>query len=86
MIGPFPARPAEFTALESGLEPGQRKMARVLAAGEPPTGAFATRLGLSKGGARGALAALVGRGHAHEADGTIRLVDPLYAEWVRRRS
>ncbi|MGH9225227.1 MAG: AAA family ATPase [Acidimicrobiales bacterium] len=77
---------AEFTALESGLEPGQRKMARVLAAGEPPTGAYAARLGLSKGGARGALGALVDRGHAHETDGTFRLVDPLYAEWVRRRS
>jgi len=76
---------AEFTAIESGLEPGQRKMARVLAAGEPPTGAFAARLGLSKGGARGALAALVNRGHAHERDGTHQLVDPLYAEWVRRR-
>lgn len=77
---------AEFTALESGLEPGQRKMARVLAAGEPPTGAYAERLGLSKGGARGALDALVGRGHAHDVDGKIRLVDPLYAEWVRRRT
>lgn len=75
----------EFDAVEAGLEPGQRKMVRVLAAGEPPTGAYAGRMGLSKGGARGALRALVGRGHAHEADGRHRLVDPLYAEWVRRR-
>lgn len=77
---------AEFSALESGLEQGQRKMARVLAAGQPPTGAYAERLGLSKGGARGALTALVNRGHAHDVEGTIRLVDPLYAEWVRRRT
>jgi hypothetical protein len=77
---------AEFTTLESGLEHGQRKMARVLAAGEPPTGAYADRLGLSKGGARGALGALVDRGHAHDVGGKIRLVDPLYAEWVRRRT
>lgn len=77
---------AEFAALESGLEPGQRKMARVLAAGEPPTGSYAERLGLSKGGARGAVTALVDRGHAHDVGGKIRLVDPLYAEWVRRRA
>lgn len=77
---------AEFNALESGLEQGQRKMARVLAAGEPPTGAYAARLGLSKGGARGALAALEKKGHAHDAAGVNRLVDPLYAEWVRRRT
>src|SRR5690606_34405435 len=60
---------AEFSAIEAGLEPGQRKMARVLAAGEPPTGSFAERLELSKGGARGALSALVDRGHVHERDG-----------------
>lgn len=77
---------AEFEALESGLGAGQRKTARVLAAGEPPTGAFAARLGLSKGGARGAVVALVGRGHAHTVGGAVRLVDPLYAEWVRRRT
>lgn len=75
----------ELDAVEAGLEPGQRKMVRVLAAGEPPTGAVAGRLGLSKGGARGALKALVGRGLAHEVDGRYRLVDPLYAEWARRR-
>ncbi|MGH9153021.1 MAG: hypothetical protein ACRD03_11625 [Acidimicrobiales bacterium] len=58
----------------------------MLAGGEPPTGAMAGRLGLSKGGARGALGALVDRGHAHDGPGGPRLVDPLYAEWVRRRS
>jgi hypothetical protein len=77
---------AEFTELEIGLEQGQRKVARVVAVGEPPTGVYAQRLGLSKGGARGALAALVDRGHAHDVEGTVRLVDPLYAEWVRRRA
>lgn len=76
---------AEFSAVENGLEPGQRKMVRVLAEGQPPTGAYSGRLGLSKGGARGAASALVDRGHAHEVDGALRLVDPLYAQWVRTR-
>lgn len=76
---------AEFVAVESGLPTTQRKMALVLALGEPPTGAVADRMGLSKGAARGALDALVGKGHAHEREGSVRLIDPLYAAWLRRR-
>jgi hypothetical protein len=76
---------AELLALEGGLPMTQRKVALLLALGESPTGAAATRMGLSKGSASGALEALVDKGHAHEQDGGIRLVDPLYAAWLRNR-
>lgn len=75
----------EFLAVESGLPMTQRKVALVLALGEPPTGGVAERMGLSKGAARGALEALVDKGHAHEREGRVRLVDPLYAAWLRNR-
>ncbi|MGI8756303.1 MAG: AAA family ATPase [Acidimicrobiales bacterium] len=76
---------AEFLAVEAGLAMTQRKVALLLALGEPPTGAAAARMGLSKGSARGALQALAGKGHAHDRDGTVVLVDPLYAAWLRNR-
>ncbi len=78
---------AEFLALESGLPMTQRKLALLLALGEPPTGAAAARMGLSKGAARSAEAALLGKGHAHVPDGAPRatLVDPLYGAWLRHR-
>lgn len=76
---------AEFLALESGLPMTQRKLALLLALGEPPTGAAASRMGLSKGAARGALQTLVGRGHVHDAEDSPTLVDPLYGAWLRNR-
>lgn len=76
---------AELLAVEAGLPMTQRKVALVLALGEPPTGAVAERMGLSKGAARGALASLVGKGHAHERNGEVLLVDPLYGAWLRNR-
>ncbi len=76
---------AEFVAVEGGLPMTQRKVALLLALGEPPTGAAAERMSLSKGAARGALDALVDKGHAHERDGRIVLVDPLYGAWLRDR-
>lgn len=76
---------AEFLAVEAGLPMTQRKVALVLALGEPPTGSVAERMGLSKGSARGALESLVGKGHAHERGRGIELVDPLYGAWLRNR-
>jgi len=76
---------AELLALEGGLPMTQRKVALLLALDESPLGAAAGRMGLSKGAARGALEALVDKGHAHEREGGIRLVDPLYAAWLRHR-
>jgi hypothetical protein len=76
----------EFIAVEAGLEPGQRKMARLLAWGEPPYGASAGRLGLPKGTATKAIAALERRSLAwrpYEED--LELVDPLFTAWIRDR-
>lgn len=76
---------AEFLAVESGLPLTQRKVALLLSLGEPTTGAASERMGLSKGSARGAATALVGKGHAHERDDALVLVDPLYGAWLRDR-
>lgn len=76
----------EFVAVEAGLEPGQRKMARLLAWGEPPYGASARRLGLPKGTATKAIAALERRSLAWRPyDEALELVDPLFAAWIRLR-
>jgi DNA-binding MarR family transcriptional regulator len=76
----------EFIAVEAGLEPGQRKMARLLAWGEPPYGAAAGRLGLPKGTATKAIGALERRSLAWRPyDEDLELVDPLFAAWIRRR-
>ncbi len=76
----------EFVAVEAGLEPGQRKMARLLAWGEPPYGASAGRLGLPKGTATKATAALERRSLAWRPyDEELELVDPLFAAWIRFR-
>jgi len=76
----------EFVAVESGLEPGQRKLCRVLAWGEPPYGASAKRLGLAKGTATSALKALERRSLVWRPyDEDLELVDPLFAAWLRDR-
>ena len=76
----------EFVAVETGLEPGQRKLCRVLAWGEPPYGAAAGRLGLAKGTATSALKALERRSLVWRPyDGDLELVDPLFGAWLRDR-
>ncbi len=76
----------EFVAVESGLETGQRKTARLLAWNEAPYGAAARRLGLPKGTATKALLALERRSLAWRPFGEdLELVDPLFAAWVRDR-
>ncbi len=76
----------EFVAVESGLEPGQRRLCRVLAWGEPPYGAAAKRLGLAKGTAASALKALERRSLVWRPyDEDLELVDPLFAAWLRDR-
>ncbi|MDH3193631.1 MAG: ATP-binding protein [Acidimicrobiia bacterium] len=76
----------EFVAVESGLETGQRKTARLLAWNEPPYGAAARRLGLPKGTASKALVALERRSLAWRPYGEdLELVDPLLASWIRDR-
>ncbi len=76
----------EFVAVEAGLEPGQRKTARLLAWHEPLYGAAAGRLDLPKGTATGAALALEKRSLAWRPfNEELELVDPLLAAWIRRR-
>ena len=74
----------EFAAATDALGASQRRLLRVLAWGEPPYGAAAGRLGLAKSSATSAVADLRARSLVGEEDPP-RLVDPLYAAWLRRR-
>lgn len=74
----------EFTATMSLLTGAQSRVARLLAWGEPLTGAAAGRLGLPQGSARAAATALTDRGLLHLEAGRPVHVDPLLAEWLRR--
>jgi hypothetical protein len=77
---------AEFEAIEAALSTTQRKLLRLLAWGEPATGAAATRLGLAKGSAVAAVAVLRDRSIVLRPNGSRpRLVDPLLGAWVRAR-
>jgi hypothetical protein len=77
----------ELQAVAAALSAPQRKIVRLLAWGEPPTGAAAGRLDLGKGSASAALKVLVERSItvARDDDGPARLIDPLFAAWIRRR-
>ena len=74
----------EFTAILGLLSEAQARVARLVAWGEPLTGAAARRLSLSQGSARSAAAALVDRGLLHLEDRRHSAVDPLLAEYLRR--
>jgi hypothetical protein len=77
----------ELRAVETALTAPQRKLVRLLAWGEPPTGAAAGRLALGKGSASAALEVLVDRSVAMPRDDATpaRLIDPLLAAWTRSR-
>ncbi|MCU1499122.1 MAG: hypothetical protein JWM47_3075 [Acidimicrobiales bacterium] len=67
------------------LPPGHQKVLRVVAAGGSVYGTAASVLDLSPGTARGAVRALTGNGYLAEREGSLRVVDPLFADWIRRR-
>jgi hypothetical protein len=74
----------EFTATLNLLSDAQARTARLVAWGEPLTGAAAQRLSLPQGSARSAAAALSDRGLLRAVDRRYVHVDPLFAEWFRR--
>lgn len=71
--------------LYAGLPLGQQKVLRALAATGSIYGRTARIHDLAKGTATAARAALVDHGHVREADGRTVIVDPLLADWLRRR-
>lgn len=64
---------------------GHQKTIRVVASGGSVYGRAAEVLSLSTGTARAAVAALVGNGYLAERRGRLAVVDPLLADWTRRR-
>ena len=74
----------EFAATATLLTDAQARVARLVAWGEPLTGAAAGRLGVSQGSSRAAASTLVERGLLRRDGPRYEHVDPLFAEWLRR--
>jgi hypothetical protein len=74
-----------FERLYSSFESGEKLVLRVLATGGSIFGAAAEFVDLSTGGAQHARATLVGRGHLRESGAGVRVVDPIFADWIRTR-
>ena len=72
----------EFHAVLASLNAAQRRAIRLAAWGEPFFGAAAGRMSLNKGSGQAAVKGLREAGLLFEDGG---LVDPLLAEWIRRR-
>jgi hypothetical protein len=72
--------------LHTALPASQQKVLRALAHGQSIFGTAARAFDLSKGTATGARDALRDTGHVHRLDdGRYEIVDPLFADWLRRR-
>jgi hypothetical protein len=68
------------------LPTGHQKTLRVVAAGGSVYGTAAEALDLASGTARGAVDALLGSGYlVRDERERLRIVDPLLADWIRRR-
>ena len=79
------AAAAGLERLFSSFATSEQLVLRVVAQNEAIFGSYADSLGLSSGGAQHARAALIDRGHLHRVDGKVAIVDPVLAEWIRRR-
>jgi uncharacterized protein len=80
------------TSVDSGSErlyelipTGQQKTLRAVVGGGSVSGAVADVLDLSPGTAKGAVDALLGNGYMARRNGKLVVVDPLFADWIRRR-
>jgi hypothetical protein len=68
------------------LPVGHQKTLRAVASGGSVFGSAADALELPSGTARGAVEALLGHGYlVRDEDGRLRVVDPMLADWIRRR-
>jgi uncharacterized protein len=67
------------------LPPGHQKTLRVLATGGSIYGTAADVLDLSPGTAKAAVDALLGSGFLARREARVVIVDPLLADWIRRR-
>lgn len=67
------------------LPTGQQKTLRAIISGGSPYGTAADVLDLAAGTATGAIQALTDLGYLIRTDGRLLVVDPLLADWIRRR-
>jgi hypothetical protein len=71
--------------LYSSLAARERDVLRVVASGGSPFGTAGKLLDLNAGAAQHARGQLIDAGHLHVVDGSLRLVDPVFADWLRER-
>jgi hypothetical protein len=83
--GVLRAESAGLERLFSSFPTSEQLVLRVVAKDEAFFGGYADSLGLSSGGAQHARASLVDRGHLRKLDRAVSIVDPVLAEWIRRR-
>jgi uncharacterized protein len=69
----------------SGLSPADQAVMRLAATDGVLFGRDAQLLSLSRSSAQTARRRLIDRGQIRETDGRVEVVDPLYADWIRRR-
>lgn len=67
------------------LPAGSQQVLRALASGGSLYGAAASSLGLAPGTARSAADVLLGNGYLTRREDRLTMVDPLFADWIRRR-
>jgi hypothetical protein len=79
------ATAAGLERLFASFRSAEQLVLRLIAHGETLFGSYAESLGLSSGGAQHARAALIDRGHVRRVDSVVSIVDPVLAEWIRRR-
>lgn len=78
------AASAGMERLFSSLSTGEQLVLRSTAHGDSIFGSLAKSLGQSNGGAQHARAALIDRGHLQRSGNVLTIIDPVFAEWVRR--
>jgi hypothetical protein len=71
--------------LYSSLAARERDVLRVVASGGSPFGTAGKLLELNAGAAQHARGALLDAGHLHSVGGSLELVDPIFADWLRER-
>jgi len=79
---------AGHRVLWNGLDPSERAVIAAIADGAPPSStAVAASHGVARSTLNKAAERLVDQGHLHRVSGEkgVRIVDPLLAEWLRRR-
>lgn len=67
------------------LPAGQQRVLRVVASGGSVFGTAADVVDLGPGSAQKAIEVLVDRGDLVRRDGRLVVIDPLFADWLRRR-